>query len=99
MRLLDGTRPEVDLRQLVVPAVPGEELLRRPRLQHELDRLTPALALLDRGHAVADVRVAAEAQRQTCDEPAAADAVEHRVLLGDPDRGRGRGDGRAELDE
>jgi hypothetical protein len=40
----------------------------------------------DRRHARVQVGVVAEADRETGDEPAPADAVEDRVLLGDPQR-------------
>ena len=97
MRLLHRPRPEVDLAELEVLPVPREDLLRLPRLQHELERLAIPLAVLHRGDAVGEVDVHRAAQRQPRDEPAAADAVEHAVLLGHPDRRRGGRQGHAHL--
>src|SRR5262249_58460793 len=46
MRLLDRPWPEGEHRQLIVPAVPGEDLLCLPGLQPQLQRFAVALALL-----------------------------------------------------
>ena len=51
------------------------------------------------GNAVADIGVAAEPERHTGDQSAAADAIEHRVFLGDADRRRGSGERGAKLHE
>ena len=80
-------------------AVPGENLLRRPRLDHQRQRLAEALALLDRHDAVRDRGVGRQSRRKSRNQPPAADAVEHRVFLGDARRRRGRGQRRAELDD
>ena len=99
MRLLDRPRPQVHHAELVVLAVPGEHLLCRPRLGHESERLAVALALLDRHHAVRQHGVRRQPGREAGHQPSAADAVEHRVFFGDAGRRRGRGQGRAELDD
>ena len=52
MRLLDRPRPQVDHAELIMLAVPGENLPRRPRLDDQRQRLAEALALLDRHDAV-----------------------------------------------
>ena len=86
MRLLQRTRPGVDERVLREASVPRERLLRRPRAKHELDRFLVALARLDRRNPVVEVGVVTQTDRQPGHEPAPAQAVEHRVLLGDPQR-------------
>ena len=98
MRVLHRPRPQIHLRQLIVFSVPGEEFLRGPRLEHEIDRLAPALALIHRRDAVADIGVATEPERHAGDQAAAADAIEHRIFFGDADRRRGGGERGAELD-
>ncbi len=97
MRLLDRPRPQIDHRQLIMLAVPGEHLPRRPRLGDQRQRLAEALALLDRDDAVRERRVSRQSGGKARHEPPAADAVEHRVFLGDARRRRGRGQGRADL--
>ena len=99
MRLLDRPRPQVDHAELIMLAVPGENLARRPRLEHQRQRLAEALALLDRHDAVTDHRVRRQAGGKSGHQPAAADAVEHGVFLGDARRRRRRRQGRAELDD
>ena len=99
MGRLDGTGPEVDHPELLVLAVPGEHLLRRPRLDDEVVGLVVALPLLDRRDPVDHVGVHRAAERHAGDEAAAADAVDHGVLLGHPDRRVGRRQGGAHLDE
>src|SRR5206468_5177982 len=79
MRLLHGPRPEVDHGQLSVLAVPGEDLAGLPGFEDQVVGLVVALTLLDRRYAVAEVGVHRAAERHSCDETAAADAVEHRV--------------------
>ena len=86
MRLLDRPRPDVHLAVLLEAAVPGEGPRLRPRLQDQLAVLAVALAGLDRGQGRVQVRVVAEPDREAGDQPAAADAVEQRVLLGDLQR-------------
>ena len=99
MRLLDRPRPQVHHAELIVPAVPGEDLFRRPRLGHQRQRLAVALALFDRDDGVGDRRVRRQPGGKSGDQPPAADAVEHRVFLGDARRRRGGGQRRAELDD
>ena len=96
MRILHRTRPQIHFRQLRVFAVPGEELLRRPRFQDEVDTLPPAFAVLHRRDAVADRDVVAKAGRQARNQAAAAETIDHRVFLGEADRRRRR-DGGAKL--
>ena len=96
MRILHRPRPQIHFRQLSIFPVPGEEFLRRPGFQHEIDALPPALALLHRRYAVADLDVVAEAGRHAGNQAPAADAIEHRIFLGEAD-GRRRRDGGAEL--
>ena len=98
MRILHRPRPEVYFRQLGILAVPGEEFLRRPRFQDEIDAFPPAFAMLHGRNAVADRDVVAETRRQAGNQSAAADTVEHRVFLGETDRRRRR-DGGAELQQ
>ena len=57
-----------------------------PRLDDEVVGLVVAVALLDRRDPVDHVGVHRAAERHAGDQPAAADAVDHGVLLGDPDR-------------
>src|SRR5262245_63655237 len=85
MRLLDGARPEVHVGELRVLPVPREDLARLPGLEDEGEGLAVALAMLHGRDAVAEVHVHGAAQRQAGDEPAAADAVQHGVLLGHAD--------------
>ena len=99
VRLLHRPWPEVDLAELEVLPVPREDFLRLPRLQHELEGLAIPLAVLHRGDAVGEVDVHRAAERQPRDEPPTADAVEHAVLLGYPDRRRGGRQGHAHLDD
>ena len=99
MRLLDRPRPEVHHAELIMLAVPGEDLLRRPGLGHQRQRLAVALALFDRDDGVRDRRVRRQPRGEAGNQPPAADAVEHRVFLGDARRRRGRGQRRAELDD
>ena len=97
VRLLNRPRPQVHHRQLRVLPVVGERLARLPRLQDQVVRLVVALALLDRRDAVAHVGVHRRAQRHPRHQPPARDAVQHRVLLRDPDRRVRRRERRAHL--
>ena len=97
MRILHRPRPQIDFRQLIIFPIPGEEFLRCPGLQHEVDRLTPARALVHRGYAVTDIGVATQPERHARHQSPAADAIEHRIFLGDADRRRGGGERRPEL--
>ena len=99
VRRLHRPRPQVHAAQLVVLAVPREDLGIGPGAQHELDPLPPARALHDRRHPVAHPGVGADAHRDAGDEPPVAQAVQDRVLLRDARRRRRRGQRRAELDE
>ena len=99
VRRLHRPRPQVHAAQLVVLAVPREHLGIGPGAQHELDALAPARALHDRRDPVAHRGVGADAHGDAGDQPAVAQAVEDRVLLGDARRRRRRGQRRAELDE
>ena len=97
MRLLDRPRPEIDHAELIMLAVPGKDLARRPGLDDERQGLAIALALLDRDDAVGDGGVGRQPGGKAGDQPPAADAVEHRVFFGDAGRRRGRRQRRAEL--
>ena len=80
---LQRSRPNVHRRVLRVLAVPGEGLALGPGPHDEFEVLVVAGAGLDRGNAVVEVGVVGETHRETGQEPAAADVVEHGVLLGD----------------
>ncbi len=97
MRLLDRPRPEIDHAELIVLAVPGKDLARRPGLDDQRQSLAVAFALLDRDDAVRDRGVGRQPGGKSGDEASAADAVEHRVFFGDAGRRRSRGQRRAEL--
>ena len=86
VRLLDRLRPAVDVAQLVVLAVEGERLVRRPRPHDQVVGLVVLVAGQGRDLAVAEVGVHRRADREPGDESTAADAVEHGELLGDADR-------------
>src|SRR5262249_16514668 len=73
------------------------EFLRGPSLQHQIDGLAPALALVHGRDAVADIGIAAEPERNARDQTAAADAIEHRIFLGDTDGRRRSGKRGAKL--
>ena len=85
MRLLDRLRPDVHVTQLRVLAVERERLGLGPGLHDQLVRLA-VLVAGERGDlAVAEVRVHRRTHGKARDEPSAADAVEHRELLGHAD--------------
>src|SRR6516164_2436159 len=86
MRLLDRPRPDVDLAVLLEAAVPWERFGCRPRLEDQLAVLAGAVARLDRREGGVQVRVVAEPDGEAGDQPAAADAIQQRVLLGDLQR-------------
>src|ERR1700680_1795269 len=79
MRLLDRPRPQVHHAELIVLAVPGENLARRPRLEHQRQRLAEALALLDRHDDAGDHRVRRQAGAQAGDQAHTADSSAMRV--------------------
>ena len=97
MRILHRPRPQIHFRELIVFAIPSKEFLRGPRLQHQIDGLAPALALVHGRDTVADIGVATEPERHARNQAAAADAIEHRIFLGDADGRRGGGERGAEL--
>src|SRR5262249_19789842 len=94
MRLLDRPRPEIDHAELIVLAVPGEYLLRRPGLGYGPRGRAVGVALLAGDDAVGQGGVAWRPGREAAPQPPAADAVEHPVFLGDARRRRGRWQGR-----
>src|SRR5262245_65102314 len=81
MRLLDWSRPKVHHAELIMPAVPGENVPRGPGLDHQGQRFTETLALLDRNDGVRDRGVGGQPRGKSCNQPSAADAVEHRVFF------------------
>ncbi len=97
--LLDRPGPEVHHAELLVLAVPGEHLRFGPRLDDQVVGLVVALPLLDGRDPVDHVGVHRAAERHAGDQPAAADAVDHGVLLGHPDRRVRRRQRRAHLDD
>src|SRR3984893_3560011 len=99
VRLLDRPWPEIDHGQLIMPAVPGENFLGLPRLEHQRERFTVALALLERHDTIRDGGIGRQSGREARNEPPAADAVEHGVFLGDARWRTGRGQCGAELDD
>ena len=82
-----------------MPAVPGENVPRGPGLDHQGQRFAETLALLDRDDAVRDGRIGGQPGGKSCNQPSAADAVEHRVFFSDARRRRRRRQRRAELDD
>src|SRR2546422_5430806 len=92
MRLRDGSRPEIPVREVEVPPIPREDLPGLPGLERQRERLAVPLAMLHRRDAVAQADVHRAAQRQAGHESPAADAVEHGVLFGDTERRIGGGD-------
>ena len=99
MRLLDRARPDVDVAQLGVAAVPGERFARRPCLDDQVVRFLILLARQRRDLAVAEIGVHRGADRKARDQPSARDAVEHREFFGDAHRRIIERDGIAEHDE
>ena len=85
VRLLQGPRPGVDVRQVEVLAVPGERAGLGPRLEDEIVRLPEAVARRARIDPVGVVLVPRAAD-ETGDDPPAGHHVEHRDLLGDTHR-------------
>ena len=86
VRLLDGTRPAVDVTQLVMVSAEREDLLLGPRPQDQLDPLVVPLTQRRRVLPVRERGVHRRAHREAGDQPPARDAVEHRHLLGDAQR-------------
>ena len=81
-----GARPDIDRGELREFPVPGERLDLPPGAQDEPQILLVAVAHLDRRHAVIERRVEHQPDREAGHQPAARDAVDHRVFLGDADR-------------
>ena len=87
MRLvLDGARPDVDVALLVVAAVESERVLLGPGPFHEVMCFEVALAQQARVLAIGVAGIHRRADRETRDQPAARDAVDHRELFGDAGR-------------
>src|SRR6266566_9558968 len=80
VRLLDRPRPKVHHTELIVPAVPGENVLCGPGLDYQGQRFAETLALLDGNDAVRDGGVGGEPRGKSRNQPSAADVVEHRVF-------------------
>src|SRR5262249_56611276 len=75
MRLLDRPRPKVHHAELIVPAVPGENVPRGPGLDHQGQRFAETLALLDPDDGVRDGGVGGEPPGESRNQPDAPDAV------------------------
>ena len=86
MRALHRARPDVDVALLVVAAVEREGVRMLPGLHHQVVRLVVALAKLRRVLAVGEAVVHRRADRESRDQPAAGDAVDHRELFCDAGR-------------
>src|SRR5262245_65932616 len=72
MRLLDWSRPKVHHAELIMPAVPGENVPRRPGLDHQGQRLTEKLALINRIEGIRDDGVGGRRGRTYCSYECAA---------------------------
>src|SRR5262249_6609077 len=81
MRLLDWSRPKVHHAELIMPAVPGENVPRRPGLDHQGQRFAETLALLDRDDAVRDGGVGRQPRGQSSDHPSSPAPLAHRVYF------------------
>ncbi len=84
--MLDRSRPDVHVAQLVVLAVPGEYVGLSPRLDDQVVRLLVALAQRRRVHTDGVVAIHRGADGETGDQAAAGDDIDHRHLLGDARR-------------
>ncbi len=82
-----------------MPAVPGEDFLGLPGLEHQGERFAVTLALLDRHDTIRDGGIGRQSGREARNQPPAADAVKHGVFLGDARWRTGRGQCGAELDD
>src|SRR5205823_14386616 len=80
-----GQHPRVDDAVLEVLALPTERARARPRGDDEIVRFLEALAVVRRVDVVGEVLYAATAHKPG-DQPTARDAVDHRQLLGQPQR-------------
>ena len=82
-----------------MPTVPSKDLARLPGLQHQLQCLAVALALLDRHDTIRDGGVGRQPGREARNQTPAAEAVNQSVFLGDPRWRAGRGQGRTDLND
>ena len=82
MRLLERARPEVDVANLVVFAVPGEDVGVLPGAQDQVVVLLVLVAQRGRIGAEAEVVVHRGADRESGDEASARHHVEHGHFLG-----------------
>ena len=85
MRLLVGPHPGVHVAVVVVLALPAERSGVGPGLDDEVVGLLEALTVEHRWGVVGDALTSA-APDEAGDEPAVADHVDHRKLLGEPER-------------
>ena len=79
---LQRTRPQVDIPQLGVLAVERKDLILFPRSQDQLFRLGVLLSESGRIDTVSERGVHRRTDREPCDKPAPADAVQHGKLFG-----------------
>src|SRR4030095_9465323 len=83
MRLLDRLRPDVDVTQLGVFAVPGEWFALGPRLDYQVVRFAILVAYRHRVLPVTVIGVHRRADGKARDKPPARDNVRHGQFLGD----------------
>ena len=95
MRLLERARPHVHVLEVEVLALERERPGPRPRLDDEIVRLLVALEAPDRIGAGREI-FRADAAHEAGDQPAAGDAVDHRVLFGERQRIVAQAEGVAE---
>ena len=96
--LLQRHRPRIDDAVLVMRALPAERTLAGPRCDDQIMRLLEALAVVGRIDAGGE-RLLATAAHDAGNQAALRDHVDHRQLLGEPDRVLGQGQRIAEQDD
>src|SRR5262245_11940682 len=85
VRTLQRTDPRIDHPVVVVPAFPAKGTGRRPRLDDHVVGLVEPLPVVDRVRVSRDALLA-EAANEAADHPPAGEDVDHRDLLGYPER-------------
>ena len=82
VRVLERSRPDVDVTELVVATVVGEHLRSRPGLRDHIGGLVVLVAQVRRVGAVAEAVVHRRTNGEAGDQATAGDAVEHGELFG-----------------